>query len=65
MASANLDLLEFKGSNYLKQKLVLSVLSGKSIKITDIRCSKNDLAEIPGLREFEVSLIRLIDKITK
>ncbi|XP_030753751.1 probable RNA 3'-terminal phosphate cyclase-like protein [Sitophilus oryzae] len=54
------NVLLYKGSNYLKQRLVLSVLSGKPVRICDIRVRD----DIPGLREFEVSLIRLLDKIT-
>ena len=50
--------LTFKGSNYLKQKLILATISGKAIKITDIRSSNG------GLQEFEINLIRLIDKLT-
>ena len=50
--------LEFKGSNHLKQKLILATISGKAIKVTDIRKDSN------GLQEYEVNLIRLIDKIT-
>ncbi|KAF7265965.1 hypothetical protein GWI33_020703 [Rhynchophorus ferrugineus] len=52
--------LHYKGSSFFKQRLILSVLSGKSVRITDIR-TRDD---IPGLREFEVSLIRLLDKVT-
>ena len=50
----------FKGSSFLKLKLLLATLSGKSIRITDIR--NND--ENRGLKEYEVNLIRLFDKIT-
>lgn len=52
--------LHYKGSSFFKQRLILSVLSGKPIRITDIRARD----DIPGLREFEVSLIRLLDKVT-
>ncbi|ENN73435.1 probable RNA 3'-terminal phosphate cyclase-like protein [Dendroctonus ponderosae] len=52
--------LSYKGSNFLKQRLVLSVLSGKPVNITDIRAINDE----PGLHEFEVSLVRLFDKIT-
>ncbi|CAG9763370.1 unnamed protein product [Ceutorhynchus assimilis] len=52
--------LHYKGSNFLKQRLVLSVLSGKPVKITEIRT----LDDEPGLKEYEVSLVRLLDKIT-
>lgn len=54
------NLLVFRGSNFLKQRLILSLLSGKPVKIIDIR--SND--ELIGLREYEVGLIRLLDKIT-
>jgi len=40
--------------------LVLAILSGKSVKITRIRHNDKN----PGLREFEGSLLRLIDMIT-
>ncbi|XP_055376043.1 probable RNA 3'-terminal phosphate cyclase-like protein [Condylostylus longicornis] len=54
------NLLVYQGCNFLKQRLILSVLSGKPIKIIDIRDNSID----PGLKEYEISLIRMIDKIT-
>ncbi|CAH0547345.1 unnamed protein product [Brassicogethes aeneus] len=54
------NVLLYKGSSFLKQRLILSILSGKCVKINEIRA----LDDEPGLREFEVSLIRLLDKIT-
>lgn len=54
------NLLTFHGSNFLKQRLILAILSGKSVQIVDIR-SEDDK---PGLRGYEVSLIRLFDKIS-
>ncbi|XP_062141080.1 probable RNA 3'-terminal phosphate cyclase-like protein [Drosophila sulfurigaster albostrigata] len=53
--------LIYRGSNFLKQRLVLSCLSGKPVKITQIR---SEDATAPGLREYEISLIRLLDKLT-
>lgn len=50
--------LVYKGSHHLKQRLILATISGKAIKITDIR------RETDGIQEFEVNLIRLIDKLT-
>lgn len=38
--------LIYEGSNYLRYRLLLSTLSGKPVKITDIRTKDND----PGLR---------------
>lgn len=54
------DLLQFSGSNFIKQRLILSLLSGKAVQIVDIR--KDD--DEPGVKGFEVSLIRLLDKIS-
>lgn len=54
------NLLTYRGSNFLKQRLVLSTLSGKPVRIVDIRSSDSD----PGLRGYEISLIRLLDKLT-
>lgn len=54
------SVLIYKGSSLLRQRLVLSVLSGKPVKIIEIR----SLDDEPGLQEFEVSLIRLLDKLT-
>ncbi|KAG8037871.1 hypothetical protein G9C98_006082 [Cotesia typhae] len=52
--------IEYKGCNYLKQRLLLSTLSGKSVKITDIRANKDD----PGVRAFEVNLVGLLEKLS-
>lgn len=38
--------LVFKGSNYMRQRIALSVLSGKPIEITDIRSNSDE----PGLK---------------
>lgn len=54
------NLLFYKGSSYFRQRLILSVLSSKPVKITEIR----SLHDEPGLQEFEVNFIRLLDKIT-
>ncbi|CAL1685078.1 unnamed protein product [Lasius platythorax] len=52
--------LTYEGSNYLRYRLLLSTLSGKPVRITDIRTKDDD----PGLKEYEISFIRLLDKIT-
>jgi RNA 3'-terminal phosphate cyclase-like protein len=49
-----------KGSQNFRQRLVLAALSGKALRIDDIRTS--DLN--PGLRNFEVCLLRLLEKIS-
>lgn len=59
-ATVRNDVLVYKGSNFFRQRLLLSTLSGRAIRIEDIRSSHDD----PGLREYEVNLIRLLDKVT-
>eukprot|EP00983_Pelagomonas_calceolata_P015051 478587-Pelagomonas_calceolata.AAC.1 len=55
-----MGLLKFKGSKSFRLRLLLSTLSGKSIRIDDIRL--NDTS--PGLRDFEASFLRLMEKLT-
>ncbi|KAL7835025.1 hypothetical protein SRHO_G00292720 [Serrasalmus rhombeus] len=52
--------LTYDGCNFLRQRLVLSTLSGKRVKIRNIRSRDDE----PGLRDFEASFIRLLDKVT-
>ena len=52
--------LVYEGCNYLRQRLILSTLSGKTIKIKKIR----DKDEYPGLNEYEANLLKLFDQIT-
>ncbi|KAL0882852.1 hypothetical protein ABMA27_016383 [Loxostege sticticalis] len=54
------DVLVYKGSNFFRQRLLLATLSGRAVKIDEIRSTHDD----PGLREYEVNLIRLLDKVT-
>jgi len=54
------NLLVYKGSNFFKQRLLLATLSGRPIRIIDIRSNDDE----PGLKEYEISFIRLLDKIT-
>ncbi|KAI4470611.1 rna 3' terminal phosphate cyclase [Holotrichia oblita] len=52
--------LVYKGSSFMRQRLLLSVLSSKPVRIIDIRTNHDE----PGIAEFEVNLIRLLDKVT-
>ncbi|KAH0946003.1 hypothetical protein HN011_004819 [Eciton burchellii] len=54
------NVLIYEGNNYLRYRLLLSTLSGKPVKIINIRTKDSD----PGLREYEISFVRLLDKIT-
>lgn len=51
--------LRYQGSAFLRQRLVLSTISGRPVIISDIRPKD----EQPGLRDFEASFIRLLDKL--
>ncbi|XP_004714515.1 RNA 3'-terminal phosphate cyclase-like protein isoform X1 [Echinops telfairi] len=52
--------LDYAGCNFLRQRLILATLSGRPVKIRKIRPRDDS----PGLRDFEASFIRLLDKIT-
>lgn len=52
--------LEFEGCNYFRQRLVLSTLTSKPVRITKIR----EGTDQPGIKEFEAGFIRLLDKLT-
>jgi len=54
------DLLRFTGHRNLRQRLLLSILSGKSIRIDRIRSEDVQI----GLREYEINLLRLVERIT-
>eukprot|EP01091_Cochliopodium_minus_P015712 TRINITY_DN5676_c0_g1_i1.p1 TRINITY_DN5676_c0_g1~~TRINITY_DN5676_c0_g1_i1.p1 ORF type:complete len:419 (-),score=89.89 TRINITY_DN5676_c0_g1_i1:28-1245(-) len=56
-----LGCITFKGCSHFRQRIVCATLSGKPIKITEIRAK----SEEPGIRDFEASFLRLIgDKMT-
>ncbi|KAJ2360111.1 hypothetical protein IW150_007595, partial [Coemansia sp. RSA 2607] len=54
------DVLHFEGHRFLKQRLVLSILSQRPVRIDKIRADDTN----PGMRDYEVSLLRLLDKAT-
>ena len=54
------DLLRFSTHHHLRQRIVLSILSGKSIRVDAIR---SDDVHV-GLREYEINFLRLIERIT-
>lgn len=53
-------MLRYRGARHFRQRIVLSALSGRAVRIDDIRA---DDADEPGLRDFEVSLLRLIESV--
>jgi RNA 3'-terminal phosphate cyclase-like protein len=52
--------LRFRGARQLRQRLVFATLAGRSIRVDGIR--SDDPA--PGLRDYEASLLRLLEKVT-
>ncbi|XP_065183413.1 RNA 3'-terminal phosphate cyclase-like protein [Sycon ciliatum] len=50
----------YEGCNYLRQRLILSTLSGCPVRIKNIRAKE----DTPGIQDFEASFIRLLDKLT-
>lgn len=60
-AAAGPPLLKFTGSKFLVQRLVLATLTGRAIRISQIRSSS---LSAPGLAPHEVSFLRLLDAIT-
>lgn len=53
-------MLRFRGSQCFRQRIVCATIAGKPIRIDDIRSDD----ENPGLRDYEASLLRLLEKIT-
>ena len=53
-------MLVFQGCQFFRLRLVLSCISGRAIRISDTRGDD----EAPGLRQFEASFLRLIEKIS-
>ncbi|KAK3700177.1 hypothetical protein QZH41_010621 [Actinostola sp. cb2023] len=52
--------LTFEGCNFFRLRLVLATLSSRSVRIKNIRTHDDN----PGLKDFEASFIRLLDKLT-
>ncbi|MFH4975120.1 hypothetical protein AB6A40_001829 [Gnathostoma spinigerum] len=52
--------LVFTGCNFFRQRLTYSLLSGKPIIIREIRSMDDN----PGIRDFEATLLSLLEKIT-
>ncbi|CCM04588.1 uncharacterized protein FIBRA_06769 [Fibroporia radiculosa] len=52
--------LQFSGHLGLRHRLVLAIVSGKPLRVDKIRPHDQN----PGLRDYEVSLLRLLERIT-
>jgi RNA 3'-terminal phosphate cyclase-like protein len=58
--TASSDILRYTTHHNLRHRLTLAVLSGRSIRVDNIR---SDDVHV-GLRDYEISFLRLIEKIT-
>lgn len=54
------DILRFNTHRHLRQRLLLSILSGKSIRIDHIRSEDIHV----GLTDYEINLLRLVERVT-
>lgn len=59
-AAPSSDLLRFTTHRHLRQRVLLAVLSGRSLRVDGIR---SDDVHV-GLRDYEVNLLRLVEKVT-
>lgn len=55
-----MNVLSYNGSNFFRQRLILSTLSGKPVIIRNIR----DSGDEPGINDYEDCFLRLLDAIT-
>ncbi|KAI9024734.1 RNA 3'-terminal phosphate cyclase/enolpyruvate transferase [Hyaloraphidium curvatum] len=53
--------LAFEGHAAFRQRLVMATLTGRTVRIDRIRADDEDQ---PGLRDFEVNFLRLLEKVT-
>ncbi len=52
--------LQYKGCSHFRQRIVCATLSGRPLLITQIRADDEE----PGLRDFEGSFLRLMERLT-
>ncbi|KAI9342380.1 RNA 3'-terminal phosphate cyclase domain-containing protein [Obelidium mucronatum] len=57
----NPSILRFEGHLHLRQRLLLATISGRTVRIDKIRQNED---EFPGLADYEVSFLRLLEKLT-
>ncbi len=54
------SVLLFEGSNFLRMRVALSLITQRAISVSNVRARDED----PGFKEYEASLLRLVDKMT-
>jgi RNA 3'-terminal phosphate cyclase-like protein len=60
-SSSSSRVLAFKNHNHLRHRLILALLSRRPVRIDQIRPN----ASSPGLKPYEISFLRLLEKITE
>lgn len=60
MAVPDSNFFRYEGHAYLRQRLVLATLAGKTVRFDKIRPQD----ENPGLADYEISFLRLLDRFT-
>ena len=59
-SSSSSPIIRLRGCAHFRQRVVFATLSGRRLRIDEIR----DKDESPGLRDFEASFLRLVEKLT-
>jgi RNA 3'-terminal phosphate cyclase-like protein len=53
------EMLRYKGAGDFRQRIILSTLSGRPVRIDEIRATDEEV----GLRDFEACFLRLVEKV--
>lgn len=62
-SSASASTLRYEGCSQFRQRIVAATLSGKALRINEIRSGQLDELR-PGLQDFEASFLRLVEKMS-
>lgn len=54
------EVVKLAGAQHFRQRLLLATLAGKTLRIDEIRARDS----APGLRDYEASFLRLLEKIS-
>jgi RNA 3'-terminal phosphate cyclase-like protein len=60
MVKEQQEVVKLAGAQHFRQRLLLATLAGKTLRIDEIRARDS----VPGLRDYEVSFLRLLEKIS-
>ncbi len=60
MVKEQQEVVKLAGAQHFRQRLLLATLAGKTLRIDEIRSRDS----VPGLRDYEASFLRLLEKIS-